>query len=145
MKLQKTLHAISHFKWFFLAWMIVLIAYVFVYLPENKISIVGSAIFLSGIFMGLESLSDIEKMSVKEKKQFLKPGYVKRASFLILSCVAFLILVSILFLTVSLIITSNNASMAKDFANLGYDCLAMILGFLCLLKQIHEKAKFVKE
>ena len=61
MDIKETLHYASYLKWPFLAAYIILIFYSFIVLPENLISIIGTVIFLLGIQMGLDSLSDIEK------------------------------------------------------------------------------------
>jgi len=57
----KTLHWISHLKWLFLVAQVGLIAYCFVVFPPNLV--IGILIYVSGIQLGLESLSDVERMS----------------------------------------------------------------------------------
>lgn len=71
MNILYTLHKISHLKWLFLIAEIILIFYCFIVLPENMVTVIGIIIFITGIHLGLESLSDVTKMSEKEKKDIL--------------------------------------------------------------------------
>ena len=70
MVLKDTLHYASYFKWVFIIAAIILIFYSLITLPENLISIIGIILFLLGIYLGLDSLSDMDKMSKKEMKLF---------------------------------------------------------------------------
>ena len=67
MNLKNTIHYASYLKWLFLFSLIILILYSLIMLPENILSIIGIIVFLAGIQMGLESLSDLDKMSEKER------------------------------------------------------------------------------
>ena len=142
MDIKETLHYASYLKWLFLAAAIILIFYSFIVLPENLISIIGTVIFLLGIQMGLDSLSDIEKMSEKEKSNYTTPNFVKIQRIIISSSIVVLIIISILFLSLKFIFPSK--PLFNDFFDLGLDCWAMILGLLCLLKSIYDKNDFVK-
>ena len=142
MDIKETLHYASYLKWLFLAAAIILIFYSFIVLPENLISIIGTVIFLLGIQMGLDSLSDIEKMSEKEKSNYTTPNFVKIQRIIISTSIVVLIIISILFLSLKFIFPSK--PLFNDFFDLGLDCWAMILGLLCLLKSIYDKNDFVK-
>lgn len=142
MNLKNTLHYASYMKWAFLLAAIILIFYSLIVLPENLISIIGIIIFLVGIHMGLDSLSDMEKMSEKEKNFYRNIKYVKKQRIIILSSIVVLVIISLLFLSLKFIFPSN--PLFNDFFDLGLDCWAMILGFLCLLKSIYDKNEFVK-
>jgi len=111
-------------------------------LPENLISIIGIIVFLAGIQMGLDSLSDIEKISNKEKNFYRKTKYVKTQSIIIISSIVVLVIISLLFLSLKFIFPSK--PLFNDFFDLGLNCWALILGLLCLLKSIYDKNEFVK-
>jgi len=144
MKILKTLHILSHFRWLFLIWMIVLIAYIFISKPENPVSLVGTVIFISGIMMGFTSLSDTAKLTKKEKKDLANPKAVKNQYISLLTAAIIVVFVSALFLSVRFIFPLANESFKNDFTNLGYDCLVLLLGILCLFKQHAEKVNYVK-
>ena len=74
MDLKKTLHKLSYLKWIFLVSLVILIFYCFIVLPENLITIIGIIIFIAGIWLGLDSLSDISKMSQKEVNRYNTTG-----------------------------------------------------------------------
>lgn len=138
MSIKNTLHYASHLKWAFLAAVISLIIYAFVALPENLISIIGTIIFLAGIQMGLESLSDIEKMSEKEKTFYANSKYVKTQNSILLAVIILLAIISLLFLSLKFVFPSKG-SLFNAFFDLGLDCWAFILGLLCLLKSTYDK------
>lgn len=142
MDLKKTLHYASYLKWLFLIALIILILYSLIVLPENLISIIGIIVFLAGIQMGLDSLSDIGKMSKKEFFFYGETKYVKIQSTIVLSSIVVLVLISLLFLSLKFIFPS--IPLFNDLFDLGLDCWAMILGLLCLLKSIYDKNEFVK-
>ncbi len=142
MDIKNILHYASYLKWGFLIAVIILIFYSLIVLPENLISIIGIIIFLTGIQMGLDSLSDIDKMSKKEMKFFSNTKNVKRQKIIVLSSIVVLVIVSLLFLSLKFIFPSK--PIFNDFFDLGLDCWAMILGLLCLIKSIYEKDDFVK-
>ena len=91
MDIKNILHYASYLKWGFLIATIILICYSFIILPDNLISIIGIIIFFTGIYMGLDSLSDIEKMSEKEKNNYKTTKYVKIQSVIILSSIVVLV------------------------------------------------------
>ncbi|MDX5585443.1 MAG: hypothetical protein QNK20_11070 [Aureibaculum sp.] len=142
MNLKNTLHYASYMKWAFLLAAIILIFYSLIVLPENLISIIGIIVFLVGIHMGLDSLSDMEKMSEKEKNFYRNIKYVKNQRIIVLSSIVVLVIISLLFLSLKFIFPSK--PLFNDFFDLGLDCWAMILGLLCLLKSIYDKNEFVK-
>jgi divalent metal cation (Fe/Co/Zn/Cd) transporter len=72
-----TLDKISQLNWLFIALEIILILYSFIYLPANLVTIIGIIIFISGFHLGLESFSDVSKMSKKERSRFRNTNYVK--------------------------------------------------------------------
>ncbi len=139
MKLNTILHNVSNLKWVFLLWAIVLILYSFIRLPDNILSITGTIIFLIGIYLGLDSLSDISRISEKEKARFKLKNFAKTQSIIVLSAIVILSLISILFLSSKIFLSSKDPSVADPLFKLGLDCLVFILGLLCLLKSIHEK------
>ena len=144
MRTIKILHFISHFRWLFFVWMMSLMIYIFLYQAGNIPQMVGTVIFLAGIMMGLTSLSDITKVSEKEKKELSNPKLIKRQLIFFFVGVIVLILISALFLSLRLIFPGADEAILKDFTKLGYDCLVMMLGFLCLIKQFIDKVEFVK-
>ena len=142
MNLKNTLHYASYLKWAFLIATIISIFYSLIVLPENLVSIIGIIIFLAGIQMGLDSLSDTEKMSKKEKNLYKNTKYVKTQSIIVFASIVVLVIISLLFLSLKFIFPSN--TLFNDFFDLGLDCWAMILGLLCLLKSIYDKNEFAK-
>lgn len=144
MKINSLLHNISYLKWLFLLWAVVLILYAFIRLPDNILSITGTIIFLIGIYLGLDSLSDISRISEKEKARFKQKNFAKIQGIIVLSAIGILSLISILFLSSRIFLSSKDPSVADPLFKLGLDCLVFILGLLCLLKSIHEKNAFVE-
>ena len=142
-KIFKLLHPLSHLKWVFMIWMIVLIVQIFFFKPANPIEKTGTVIFISGIMMGFISLADITRITDKEKKFLSNPKYVNRQIKLLLSGVIVLAFISLLFFSVRFLFPTADSSFIRGFTKLGYDCLVMILGFLCLIKQVIEQANYV--
>lgn len=142
MDLKKTLHKLSYLKWIFLIALIILILYCFIVLPENLVRIIGIILFIAGIWLGFDSLSDISKMPQKEVIRYNNTNYVKQQSIAIISTIIVLVLISFLFLSLKFVFTSKNTLLFNDFFDLGLNCWAMILGLLCLLKGVYEKANF---
>ena len=142
MVIKDTLHYASYFKWAFIIAAIILIFYSLITLPENLISIIGIILFLLGIYLGLDSLSDMDKMSKKEMKLFSDIKRVKILSTIILSSIIITVIISLFFLSLKFIFPSK--PLFNDFFDLGLDCWALILGLLCLLKSIYDKNEFVK-
>ena len=142
MNLKNALHYASYFKWAFLIASVILISYSLITLPKNLISIIGIIIFLVGIYLGLDSLSDMDKMSKKEMKLFSDIKRVKILSTIILSSTIITVIISLFFLSLKFIFPSK--PLFNEFFDLGLDCWALILGLLCVLKSIYDKNEFVK-
>jgi len=94
--------------------------------------------------MGFEGLSDVEKMSEKEKKKILNPKHVKRMAYIFLIAFIYSVAMSIFFYSIKYILKDINPEYIQDFTRLGSDCLVMGLGFLCLLKLLYDKESYVK-
>jgi hypothetical protein len=124
--------------------MIALIAYIFISKPGNPIPIVGTVVFISGIMMGFTSLSDTATLTKKEKKDLANPKAVKIQYISLFTAATIVVFVSTLFLSVKFIFPEASKSFIKDFSKLGYDCLVLLLGILCLIKQHAEKVNYVK-
>ena len=101
-------------------------------------------ILVAGIQLGLESLSDITKMSKKEIKKYQERKNIKIQSKYILFAIIFLAIISLLFFSLKFIGSKRNESIFNDFFNLGLNLWALILGLLCLLKNIYDKDNFAK-
>jgi len=144
MDLKKTLHKLSYLKWIFLISLVILIFYCFIALPENLITLIGMIIFIAGIWLGLDSLSDIAKMSQTEVNRYNSTNLAKQQFKTILYITILLVLISFLFLSLKFIFPSKNEELFNEFFNLGLNCWALILGLLCLLKSIYEKESFAK-
>jgi len=145
MKILKILHLLSYLRWFFLVWMLSLMIYIFYYHPENPQLLVGQIIYLTGIMMCFASLSDTSKLSEKQKKDLSNPKLVKGQFIFMFAGIIVLILISALFLTQRYIQPEADKSIINDFTKLGYDCLVMMLGMLCLIKQLAEQVNYVKK
>lgn len=143
MKIIPILHKLSYLKWFFVLWMIVLMVYIFFWRPENPIQLVGQVIFISGIAMGLASLSDTTRINEKQIKDLSNPKIVNRLFIAFFIVIILLVFISFLFQIQRLIHPEVHKSLLNDFTKLGYDCLVMILGLLCLVKQLADQVKYV--
>jgi len=144
MKIVRILHFISHLRWIFLIWMVSLMIYIFFFKPDNPIQLVGQVLFISGIMMGLTSLSDVSKMSKKQLKDLSDPRNSKRQYIVMFSGATLLIFISILFFSLRLIFPNANDLYLKNFTKLGYDCLVMLLGFLCIIKQLTDQVAYAQ-
>lgn len=118
--------------------------FIFSDISNNTPSSVGNAIFIAGIMMGFTSLSNTSKMSKRQMEKLSNQKYVKFQFVGFFSSVAILVFVSILFFSVRLIFPSAEQSVLNDFTKLGYDCLVMLLGILCLVKQFTDQVDYVK-
>lgn len=144
MNLKKSLHSISHFKWLFLFAEVILIIYCLVVLPENLISLIGIIIFITGIQLGLESLSDIEKISAKEIERIKTTTFINKIASILFSAIILLVIISTLFMSLKFVFPEGNTILFNSFFDLGLDCWALILGLLCQLKSIYDKESYVK-
>jgi hypothetical protein len=143
-KLTKTLHQISHLKWIFIVWILGMFIYTFFSDSQHIIGIVGSVIFASGLMMGFSSLSDNSKLSQKELTALANPKYAKRVFKLLLLTVIILVLISFSFFGVRFIFPTGDP-LGVTFQDLGFDCLVMLLGFLCLIKQFSDQSEYAAE
>jgi len=124
MDLNKILHRISHLKWLFLAAQVGLIAYCFIALPENLITLIGVLIYVSGIYLGLESLSDIERMTAKEITRFQTESHAKKQIKFLLICIGFLGTISVFFM--SLKFAFDERKIFNELFSVGLDCWALL-------------------
>ena len=146
MNIVNTLHKISHLKWVFLIAELFLIFYAFKVSAQSEklVATIGMIILVAGIQLGLESLSDITKMSKREIERYREQKNVKLRSKYILSAIIFLAIISLLFFSLKFIGSKKNESIFNEFFNLGLNLWALILGLLCLLKNIYDKDNFVR-
>ncbi|MDX9694982.1 MAG: hypothetical protein RBT49_04250 [Bacteroidales bacterium] len=143
MKIIPILHKLSYLRWVFILWMIGLMVYIFIWRPENPIQLVGQVIFISGIAMGLASLSDTTRINEKQIKDLSNPKIVNRLFIAFFTVIILLVFISFLFQIQRLVHPEVDKSLLNDFTKLGYDCLVMILGLLCLVKQLADQVKYV--
>ena len=136
MNLTLTLHRISHLKWVFLIAQVGLIGYCFM-MPDNLITMIGVLIYVSGVQLGLQSLSDVERMSANEIARFQIEGHAEQQSKFLLTSIVILIAISVLFMSLRFVF--GERAMFTEFFSLGLDCWALILGILCMLKYIMDK------
>jgi len=144
MKISTLLHYASHLKWLVLLWMLVLIISVFFDSTLNIIEITSKSLFIAGVYMTLDSLTDISKISEKDKILYTNPKIVKRQKQIFISGAVLLFIISILFFTIKFFSNPNNATI-EDISNLGKDTIVMMLGFLCLLKNVYDKEEYVNK
>ena len=144
MNIENTLHKISHLKWVFLAIEVFLIIYAFKIIshPESLINTISIIIFISGIHLGLESLSDVSKMSKKQIKKFQKRKNITTQTKTLLIAILVLAIISLLFFSLKFIGSERNENLFNEFFYLGLNIWALILGLLCLLKSIYDKNAF---
>jgi len=55
--------------------------------------------------------------------------------------VILVLVISLFFLSLQFIFPSMDANLLENFSALAFDCLALMLGLLCFLKQIRDKEK----
>lgn len=125
--------------------MVILIIYVFVSRNEDTTYTVGTIIFLAGIFMGFSSLSDMSKISSKGIASLNNTKVVKTQLAILFSGLIFLMLISISFHSIRFIFAQLDKVFRDGFTKLGYDCLVMMLGFLCLIKQFVDQVEYVNK
>jgi len=144
MNMNKVFHMLSHLRWLFFVWLLLYLPYNFIYHAENVVQITGTGLFIAGIMMGFVSLSDVTKISQKQKKELSNPKYTKAVFIYYFGSIIFLALISLLFLTLRFIFPTADKSLIEEFSSLGYDTLVLLLGVLCLLKQFTEQFTYVK-
>jgi len=137
--MEKTLRLLSHLKWLFLIWMLVLIVLIFINVPNVNITQIGTVIFLCGIFMGLESLGDSSDLTAKEIALYSNKRYVIIQSSILIAGAITVLIISLFFLSLRFIFPSMNADLLDNFSELAFDCMALMLGFLCMIKQMRDK------
>lgn len=144
MNIVNTLHKISHLKWVFLLAEIYLIFYAFTISsqPENIVNTIGMLLLVAGIQLGLESLSDVKKMSQKEIKKYQERKNVKIQAKVIYFSILILAVISLLFFSLKFFGSERNKTMFNAFFSIGLNLWALILGLLCLLKNIYDKDAF---
>lgn len=125
--------------------MIALTVYAFI-IPPNKelISITGNILLLLGVFMGFEGLSDVERMSDREKKRISNPKHVKILAYFFLIAFIYSSAMGLFFYFIKYIHKDLNPEYISDIYRLGSDCLVMGFGFLCLLELLYDKESYVK-
>ena len=136
MKTNNVLHKVSHLRWVFLAVVVSLVAYSFLLMPTNLISIIGLILFFTGIQLGLDSLSDVEKMSAKEQKRYQDPIYFKVQSRIILFAITLLVVISSLFISLKFVFPTGDKLLFEEFFNLGIDCWAPHIGVPVFVKKL---------
>lgn len=146
MDIVKTLHKLSHLKWVFLVVEIFLIIYAFNVSAQSEklVSTIGILILVTGIQLGLDSLSDVTKMSEKEIKRYQERKSITIQFKSILIAILFFSTISLLFFSLKFIGSTRNESIFNAFFDLGLNLWALILGLLCLSKHIHDKNEFAK-
>ena len=142
MDLKKTLHKLSYLKWIFLIALIILILYCFIVLPENLVRIIGIILFIAGIWLGLDSLSDISKMPQKEVIRYNNIKYVKQQSIAIISTIIVLVLISFLFLSLKFVFTSKNTLLFDDFFDFQMDIFPINMFFFVYSDKILHNKNF---
>lgn len=144
MKITNVLHLLSHLKWIFCIWMVVLMLNIFINKPENTVQMVGRVLFISGLMMGFSSLSDISKLSDKEINDLKNQKIIRGFYVFFLFILIVVGMVSGLFFGFRVIYPDATISLKNDFSKLGYDCLVLMLGLLCLVKQVTDKIAYVR-
>jgi hypothetical protein len=123
--------------------MVSLMAYIFIVMPDNIISLIGITLFIMGVQQGLESLSDSEKMSPEEIKRYQTSTYATKRIRILLGAILILALISIMFMVLQFFGDARNSKLFNELFNLGVDCWALILGFLCQIRSIKDKDRHV--
>jgi len=144
MDIEKVLHNLSHLKWLFLVAQIALILYSFIVIPDNLITIISIIIFITGIYLGFDSLSSVEKMSAKQIELFNTSNLAAFHIKIVLVAIIFLVIISTTFMLLKFVFPAKSSVIFNDFFELGLNCWALILGLICLLKSIGDKDHFAR-
>jgi len=141
MSTVNTLHKISYLKWPFLLAEVVLIPYAFTISSQSEklIATIATIILVTGIHLGLESLSDVRKMSKKQILNYQKRKNIETQTKTLLFAILFLAIISLLFFALKFFGSQRNEALYNEFFNLGLNLWALILGLLCLLKSLQDK------
>ncbi|MFK5891233.1 MAG: hypothetical protein QM486_10950 [Flavobacteriaceae bacterium] len=143
--IPKYFHYISHLKWLFFVIGVYFVSTESIIRDENYLSGIGLGITLIGIGFAIGSLSDIEKLTKKEKKIVSNPKRFKKEtkSLFVGTCLG--LLASVFFFLIPFINLSLYIDTTEGYTNLGYGTVAFALGMFLELKQLYEKRLIFKK
>ncbi len=141
----KYFHYISHLKWLFFIIGVYFASSASITRAENYLSGIGLGITLIGIGFAIGSLSDIEKLTKKEKKIVSNPKRFKKETKSLFAGTCLGLLASVFFFSIPFINQSLSKDITEGYANLGYGTVAFALGMFLELKQLYEKRLIFKK
>lgn len=110
------------------------------YRPANSLEEVGLGVFFMGFSLAFGSMKDITKFSEKEKKLLSDPRRYKNYLRFILSICAVMLLTSLSFISMKWI--GRDSKLAKEYFNLGLNCIPIIVATFAELKQFIDKKRY---
>lgn len=145
MDTNSILHKASHLKWVMFIGAMYYMVQAFIHIPDSVLSLTSNAVFLLGIYLGLDSLSDVSKLSQKQLMKLNSEKAMLTQSRIILMSIYILLIVSTFFIFLQLLFPKINPEVGAEIQNLGLNCLALMLGFLCLFKSVKDKYNYAKQ
>ncbi|MDE5421488.1 hypothetical protein L3073_04665 [Ancylomarina sp. DW003] len=111
-----------------------------VFRPKNFIEEVGLGIFFMGFTFAFSSMSDIKKISEKERKLFSNPKKYKQKVLSIISLGIAMAIACIFFISIKWI--GGDKLQAEKFYHLGLNCMPIVIAIFFELKQINDKKSY---
>lgn len=105
--------------------------------PDNFIEEVGLGVFFMGFAYAFGSMSDIKKISKKERKLFANPKKYKQKVLLIISLGVVMTLTCLFFISIKWI--GGDKLLSEKFYHLGLNCMPIVIAIFFELKQINDK------
>jgi len=107
---------------------------------DNFIEEVGLGVFFMGFSFAFGSMSDIKKISEKERKLFANPKKYKRHILSIMCVGIAMIIVCLFFMSIKWIGGDN--PLAEKYYHLGLNCMPIVIAVFFELKQINDKKSY---
>jgi hypothetical protein len=142
MNVIKIFHYLSHARWIFFLWSLLLMVQAFLNPGHYALANTGLAVFLMGLFLGFLGFGDIERLSRREKKEFADQKNMKVYSAVLLGAAGFSFIMGLFFMNIHWLRPGLKESIEIELKTVGYHCFAFGFGFLCYLKMLFDKYKY---
>ena len=139
--MTKLFHYLHYVSYLFAIPAIYYIFHGSIFRPDNFIEEVGLGIFFMGFAFAFGSMSDIRKISEKERKLFSNPKKYKQKVLSIISLGIAMIFTCIFFISIKWIIGEDKL-LARKFYNLGLNCMPIVIAVFFELKQVSDKKSY---
>lgn len=138
--MTKIFHYISYVSGIFAIPAIYYIFHGSILRPPNFMEEIGLGIFLMGFSFAFSSMSDIKKISKKERKFFTDPKKYKQKILSLIFLGIIMIITCLLFISMKWL--GGNTLLANKYYNLGLNCMPIIIAVFFELKQINDKKSY---